>query len=818
MLPTFSQLIVLSVLILVTYQQVQIKCYDCLTPLGVEDAVDYCNSSVYCKGVYCTKGPDALSNGIYHGCVDNPPIDTSGATCKTVTNTLGTHENCYCKNIDYCNDGRESNIKKFWGLAGKKVGDWAEMPLADINSSLSAISAIDPAEFLLTIAVFVVMISVFTLCTCCGNDKNNRDKQDEADYGVVTVSGNPQNPAAKPAALHGINFRTNPVKGHHERHSQPATGMLQSMLTSNRQSAPGRALPKLPADLYTAIDKKAKRCGGVNPTDDIRFADETVNPMYECIDAETDSFVDPLYSKVGDVTGTSANRDRKYDYPIFSGRQNRREETVYQSASQIYAPNSEDPYSSITSGRNVNGDNDGDNSSAYDPGYAKVNLNVQTSNTLDKKKEKIEKTERELDLLYSKIRRNVANYGDDLQPGPSARPEPILPTYPMVDPLPPAALFDEQSAVSSREPSYRYITMRENADVVRERLRQQGQLDQPRREHYYSTIGNEYETIANGSISNNAHTSITIDTQPRAPLANISTSSILDAPPPPTSPIPERSRPVSYIDTYGSVLSGSAIPPPPDLRCSPVPPRPPGDDIQPHVFSISHASSSSTAAPLPPPQRVSYSIDCNDAYTMPTTARPASSYRSLETLLGKRTVEEKETIVEQRSTFASGIPVPVPTTSNVNDIMSRSMDSWGTPASRAVHEVPIRRLDRGYEATGPSVDRIISGRRYRNGQGVPEESTAVAPEVRADSDKDKDGRGSSTERRRERARSSSDREDEGEPGRSSRSARNKKNWKDESEEERIRRLGTIYTANDYVCPIDMTDQKPWPMNGANKKN
>ncbi|KAE9414956.1 hypothetical protein Angca_001233, partial [Angiostrongylus cantonensis] len=50
-------------------------------------------------------------------------------------------------------------------------------------------------------------------------------------------------------------------------------------------------------------------------------------------------------------------------------------------------------------------------------------------------------------------------------------------------------------SMSSREPSYRYITVRENADVVRERLRQQGQLAPPAREHYYSVIGNEYETV-----------------------------------------------------------------------------------------------------------------------------------------------------------------------------------------------------------------------------------------------------------------------------------------------------------------------------------
>ncbi|EGT59576.1 hypothetical protein CAEBREN_07375 [Caenorhabditis brenneri] len=689
------------------------------------------------------------------------------------------------------------------------------MPLADINTSLSAVSAIDPIEFLLTIAVFIVMVSVFTLCTCCGNDKSSREKQDETDYGVVTVTGNPPNTISKPAALNNINFRPNPVKAAHERHSQPVTTMLQNMLTFNRQSAPGRALPKLPADLYTAIDKKAKR-GGVTAgeMDDIRFVDETVNPMYECIDAETDSFVDPLYSKVGEVTGATTNRDRKYDYPIFSGRpQNRtRQDEVYQSASQIYAPNSEDPYSSITSERGRNAiENDGDNSSAYDPGYAKVNLNAQAKTGVDKKKAKIEKTERELDLLYSKIRRNVSTYGDDSQPGPSNRPEPILPTYPIVEPLPPAVPFDEQSAVSSKGPSYHYLIMRENADVIRERLRQQGQLDQPRREHYYSTIGNEYETIANGNVTNNVQNPLSIETQ-RAPLANISTSSIMDAPPPPTSPIPGRSRPVSYIDTHGSALGGTAIPPPPDLRCSPVPPRPPGEDLMPHVFSISHASSSSAAAP----QRVSYSIDCNDAYTMPATNRSTSAYRSLETLLGKRTVEEKETIVEQRSTFATGVPIPGATASTINEAMSRSMDSWGTSPSRAIHEVPIRRLDRNYDGGGPSVDVIISGRRYRSGHGLMEEPTSSNSVEEVKPDNDKETKENGAEKQRNHTKSCS--EDEAETGRSSRISKNKKGWKEETEEERIKRLGTIYTANDYVCQMDMTDQKPWPMSSSGSGN
>uniref|UniRef100_A0A8R1HQK6 Protein sleepless n=1 Tax=Caenorhabditis japonica TaxID=281687 RepID=A0A8R1HQK6_CAEJA len=98
-------LFILIFTVTVTTEQVQIKCYNCVTPMGVDDAVEYCNASLYCKGMYCTKGPDALSNGIYHGCNDNPPLDKAGASCKSVDNNMGSHSNCYCKNIDFCNEG-----------------------------------------------------------------------------------------------------------------------------------------------------------------------------------------------------------------------------------------------------------------------------------------------------------------------------------------------------------------------------------------------------------------------------------------------------------------------------------------------------------------------------------------------------------------------------------------------------------------------------------------------------------------------------------------------------------------------------------------
>ena len=44
---------------------------------------------------------------------------------------------------------------------------------------------------------------------------------------------------------------------------------------------------------FPAIDKTRR-----SNLDDIEYADEASNPMYECIDVDNDSMIDPLYSKV----------------------------------------------------------------------------------------------------------------------------------------------------------------------------------------------------------------------------------------------------------------------------------------------------------------------------------------------------------------------------------------------------------------------------------------------------------------------------------------------------------------------------------------
>ncbi|RCN37607.1 hypothetical protein ANCCAN_16487, partial [Ancylostoma caninum] len=164
----------------------------------------------------------------------------------------------------------------------------------------------------------------------------------------------------------------------------------------------GRALPKLPLDMYSAICKGHKA--------NVAFFDEDGNPTYESIDPESDSLIDPLYTKLGEVT--SSRPERKYDYPVFSGRKAPAfnlagDGVVYQSASQIYTIcGSEDPYSSIVSEPHRSAtvaDQDDYNSSVYDGGYAKVKQGPLNNNW---RRERLERTELEVDQLYSKIRRS----------------------------------------------------------------------------------------------------------------------------------------------------------------------------------------------------------------------------------------------------------------------------------------------------------------------------------------------------------------------------------------------------------------------------
>ncbi|CAD5234531.1 unnamed protein product [Bursaphelenchus xylophilus] len=261
-----------------------------------------------------------------------------------------------------------------------------------------------------------------------------------------------------------------------------------------------------------------------NP-DDIPNIDDPI-PTYESVDA-TDS--DIAYSVNG--------RPRRYDYPTFKSRTN--EEAVYASASQIYSGGSEDPYSSIVS--DIEGSRQrGDDTSV---GYARVAedaMKPSTSRPIPA---------RNVESLYAKINRNAVNkkineastslHPPGLQLLPQAVSYSIPSTSIQVQPTPaivpsntpvfdPNYQYDESGSGSitsngSRNPSYKYLTVRETLGAIRERIRarEEGILETPRvgREHYYSTINNDYETVK--------------DLRPLNVVTDTKTN-----PRPPTSPVP----------------------------------------------------------------------------------------------------------------------------------------------------------------------------------------------------------------------------------------------------------------------------------------
>ncbi|KAK5978566.1 hypothetical protein GCK32_009282, partial [Trichostrongylus colubriformis] len=155
-------------------------------------------------------------------------------------------------------------------------------------------------------------------------------------------------------------------------------------------------------------------------------------------------------------------------------------------------------------------------------------------------KEHAEFKEQELDQLYSTVRRSLLeNVGRDSPvEGPSYVPleDRNTPQY-----VPGKSLEHENDeSHSSQEPSYRYITVRESAHVIRERLRKQGQLTAPARDHYYSVIGNEYETV--GDAQNSPYITLREPQTSGAVRLDLSINSSGEfVPPPPTSPIPDRS-------------------------------------------------------------------------------------------------------------------------------------------------------------------------------------------------------------------------------------------------------------------------------------
>ncbi|CAJ0609617.1 unnamed protein product [Cylicocyclus nassatus] len=405
-------------------------------------------------------------------------------------------------------------------------------------SSDEALTTFDPTQLILTVCSLISLVLTVASCLCCRKIKL-RDHGDAQDVNNASTSAAVYSDGTIP---YRVECRpTLRVEKVTERRSQP--NMECDRMASDgaliRNSVPlqtGRALPKLPLDMYSVICKTRKA--------NVGFVDEDGNPTYESIDPENDSLIDPLYSKLGEVS--SSRPERKYDYPVFSGRKTAAlavpdDGFVYQNASQIYTIcGSEDPYSSITSEpprSNGAADQEGCSSSNYNARYAK---DGQEDLNAAWRRERLERTEMEVDQLYSKIRRSSLLNSDDT--ASVAEPSQVAVEDKMGDIAVPAVSphsiknVDAES-LSSREPSYRYITVRENADLVRERLRLQGQLAPPVREHYYSVIGNEYETV--GDVPSTS-TYSAVDIPPAHDMLNVTTTFSEFAPPPPTSPIPDR--------------------------------------------------------------------------------------------------------------------------------------------------------------------------------------------------------------------------------------------------------------------------------------
>ncbi|PAV84405.1 hypothetical protein WR25_19994 [Diploscapter pachys] len=634
---------------------------------------------------------------------------------------------------------------------------------------------------LFTVCTVISMASILAMCACCRKNPKNREEEDGA-YGVIPTTVTTASSGDNAHSTGGVAFRSlTKIARLQDRHShsQQHSKDKPKSTKSTRTSAPDRALPQLPADLYSAIDKTRR-----SNLDDIEYADEASNPMYECIDVDNDSMIDPLYSKVGP---TARHGERKYDYPVFAGKHENRpangrlpmpstsdrnvnpasEDPFYQSASQIYGPASEDPYSSINSDTRADA-GDGD---SCDPGYARVKTTEDP-----KKLEQLEITERELDKLYSNIRRSTRNQVDDSLNTPQAHvPIDALSNIPVAPTT--SSQIDTQS-ISSREPSYRYLTTRESAEVVRERLREQGRLAPPIREHYYSTIGNgnEYETVDGASSAYGVVPSRPVD------ILTVSTGHTSDGtpnessdfvPPPPTSPIPTR-------------LASAALSP-----------------NQPSTSRADNLTSTYAVVSKPKQKTTTFEVvPMRPAAELPSIHspfRPANGPRMStsmnETLLGKRTVEEKEVIVEKRNSYIATSSQQAPFNQTQN-IMNRSFDGILASANRANS---LHQNGASSSSNPGSEQRVypveIKRQSHSNLWPTGNENVGVKFVIIRLSDMANDMISSTT--------SSRDLSNE-------RKKNGTRHWKEETEAEKIERLGTIYTANDYVSTIDMGTERPWP--------
>lgn len=196
-----------------------------------------------------------------------------------------------------------------------------------------------------------------------------------------------------------------------------------------------------------------------------------------------------------------------------------------------------------------------DGNSIYDPGYARVKDPIpQNQNPRE--------VPVDIDQLYAKINRPsmrriraLQEANSSAEPGPSSVRRPMTVSFAQ-DQTNESGSGSIISG-SSANPSYRYLTVRETVDVVRERLRQRqnqstDQTDEsgngPIREHYYSTIANEYESVGGGSLNDSIYGAaipvVNAADRTISPLTlNVTRlSGVFEGTPPrpPTSPIPNR--------------------------------------------------------------------------------------------------------------------------------------------------------------------------------------------------------------------------------------------------------------------------------------
>ncbi|VDP15446.1 unnamed protein product [Onchocerca flexuosa] len=402
------------------------------------------------------------------------------------------------------------------------------------------------------------MVSLLMLCVsthCCRNMKKK-----ENPYGEIATT-----PIADASTSMAVSRnRIDGSRFHHpSRLSCPNLSLHERSV--HRLSAPlpnssvtKRALPKLPelsaqfenknlGAIYSTVDHSTSVLANAS----FLYGEGPANPTYESID------VDPLYSKLGNG-GPSVKR---YDYPIFTS-ENRpsitADDVLYQSASHIYAGVSEDPYSSITS--HTGGETN------YDVGYSHVRENMNTEPSRNYLAN-AQVEGRTLDHLYSQIRRE-----------PSISRTINSSTY---RPLPSnefgVEYISSGSDKTSREPSYRYITVRESIDAIRQRLNELNPSSNthqsvvidgcgPIREHYYSSIGgSDYETLQISATSTNqpsydsqnipSTSRVNHDEQPKT----ISSASICEniPPKPPISPIPLRFTAINDDNNLQLSLSGT---------------------------------------------------------------------------------------------------------------------------------------------------------------------------------------------------------------------------------------------------------------------